>query len=230
MKKYVLTSKLNNISLHTLKSMGFEIISFSTNPNVDKKIAHHADLSFFVCNNDIFIAKEMKYLAEKLSLIGYNVNVIETDLGKDYPYDVKLNCVAFGDYFLCNVDYVAECVLDYMKKKGKKIINVKQGYTKCSVLTTDAGIITSDNGIIRACEKSEIECVGIAQGEITLKGKENGFIGGASGYSDGVLYFTGDVKSHPDYEKIKKFTEKNCIEILCLSNDKLADIGSIIFI
>ena len=46
--------------------------------------------------------------------------------------------------------------------------------------------------------------------------------------SDCKMYFAGDVTSHVDYALIKKFCDEKCIEIVCLSIDKLADIGSII--
>ena len=75
-----------------------------------------------------------------------------------------------------------------------------------------------------------MDCIEVEQGEIILPGKDNGFLGGASGYDAGVLYFTGDISVHPDFEKIKKFCSKNSIEIVCLSNDKIADLGSIIII
>ena len=227
MKYMILEPKAYSKLAQKGEKLGFKVIPSREIIGIDPSVAGHPDMQI-VKVGDTIIAEPGSYEHYKKLIPDKNIICGQNLVQGKYPEYTAYNVALSGEYAIHNFKYTDPVVLDMLAKYKK--INVKQGYTKCSVLTTDAGIITSDNGIIRACEKSEIECVGIAQGEITLKGKENGFIGGASGYSDGVLYFTGDVKSHPDYEKIKKFTEKNCIEILCLSNDKLADIGSIIFI
>ena len=55
-----------------------------------------------------------------------------------------------------------------------------------------------------------------------------GFIGGAGFADEGVVRFFGNVKKHPDYEKIKVFCEKydSKIEILC-PEEPLTDLGNV---
>ncbi len=230
MKKYVLASTLNEQACKTIIDLGYEIIDFMPNQNVDSRIAHHADLSFFVCDKDIFIAKEMSYLAEKFVSLGYYVHVIDTWLGKEYPSDVKLNCVLFGEYFLCNVDTVSENVLNYIRQKGKTVINVNQGYTKCSVIpVADNAIITDDESVSNKCTEYGIDVLKIKKGNVILDGFDYGFIGGTAGLLfDDIIAFNGDVLTHPDGEKIIEFISKYKKRYVSLAENTLVDIGSII--
>ena len=56
-----------------------------------------------------------------------------------------------------------------------------------------------------------------------------GFIGGCSGLiSQDELAFFGDITHHPNFKEIKEFVEKRNKKIVCLSNSKLLDLGSLI--
>ena len=145
-KKAVISSKLSEHATEYLKNTGFDIITFRDNPNVDKRVAYHADLSLFYDGIDtLFIANEMSEYVDLLNKYCKNVVVINRHLKKEYPGDVLLNCVCTGRNFICNAETVSYEIFDKMKKSGYNIINVKQGYTKCSVVpVSDNAIITDD--------------------------------------------------------------------------------------
>ncbi|MBQ8999245.1 MAG: hypothetical protein IJ086_11240, partial [Clostridium sp.] len=66
-------------------------------------------------------------------------------------------------------------------------------------------------------------------GHIDLFELNYGFIGGCSGLiSDDELAFFGDITSHPDYNKILEFVISKNKKLVCLSSEKLLDLGSII--
>ena len=116
--------------------------------------------------------------------------------------------------------------------RGYGLINVKQGYAKCScAAVSDHAIITADNGIIRSLEDNPIDVLSIGKGSIRLDGADTGFIGGASGYDKDrkTLYFCGNIKEHPDYNSIKRFCNEQDTQIVSLNDDHLTDIGGIIF-
>lgn len=232
MRKYILASSLKDSSASKLNELGYEIINFLGNPNLDKRIAHHADLSFFVFGRDIFIAHEMAHLKDKLDAIGYNIFVETSVTEKLYPADVKLNCVAFGEYFMCNVDTVSQNVLSFMMKKGKTVINVRQGYTKCSVIPVgDNAIITDDEAICRKCRDYSIDVLKIKKGNVVLDGFDYGFIGGTAGeLCNGIIAFNGDMFSHPDGEKMAEFIKKHNKTHLSLAEGELVDVGSLILL
>ena len=110
------------------------------------------------------------------------------------------------------------------------MINVKQGYCKCSIcIVDDNSIITSDEGIYKEVIKYGIDCLLIQKGHIDLFELDYGFIGGCSGLiSDKTLMFFGDIKKHPDYNKINTFVSSKNKTIISLSDENLLDLGSLI--
>ncbi len=230
MKNRVIAVGLNMEAEKNLRDMGYEIITFCKNSNVDERVAFHADLSFFAYENIFFIAHEMEYLKQDIENGGYTVYVLKEDLKSCYPQDVKLNCVVVGDYLICNVDTVAQDVLEYFCNLGKRIINVKQGYTKCSIIpVTDNAFVTDDDSIFNACSENGLDVLKVQKGSVYLKGFDYGLIGGTAGkLCDDLIVFNGDVLTHPDGEKIVAFIKKYGVKPISLTKGRLVDIGSII--
>lgn len=230
MIKAVIASKLSKVATDYLKNAGFEVLSFPENPNVDKRVAHHSDLSFFFDGNDtLFIENELSEYADLLKTYCQNVVVIKKKLGKEYPKDVLLNCVCVGKNFICNSETVSDEVFDKMKNSGYNIVDVKQGYTKCSVVpVSDNAIITDDESICAECKKCGIDVLKVSKGSVFLDGFDYGFIGGATGkISESEIIFNGDIDDHPDYKEIDLFLKKYGIKAISFKG-KLEDIGSII--
>lgn len=231
MKKIVIAKGLSPEAARTLKQLDVDMLEFDANPAIDSKIAHHSDLSFLYDGNDtLFVAKEMAYCSDILKNFVNNIIVIPESLGNSYPDDVKLNCVVTGNTLICNIDTVSETVLEYFKRKNYRIINVKQGYTKCSVLTVASNaIITDDPSIAHACYENGFDVLKVSKGCVRLDGYDYGFIGGASGkISADTVVFCGNPDSHGDASAIKEFMNKYKINSVSLDNDQLYDIGGII--
>lgn len=229
MKKAVIASKLSAEIEEYLKQRDIDVLSFPDNKNVDIRVAHHADLSFFFDDNTLFIAKEMEKYSDLLKQYCKNVFVISTELEKKYPNDVLLNCVCVGNHLICNAETVSQEVFDKMKESGYNIIDVKQGYTKCSVVpVSDNALITDDESIACECRKREIDVLKISKGSVYLQGFDYGFIGGTAGkISENEIIFNGDITKHPDYKEIDLFLKKYGIKAISFEG-KLEDIGSII--
>lgn len=230
MKKYVIASGLTEKSERNIENLGVSIIGFHKNKSVAAPVSCHADLSFiYLGDNKIFVAKEMKDISDTFISKGFEVIVNENFLGSKYPQDVPLNCADTGEFLIADIDTVSKYVLEYFKIKGRYIINVKQGYTKCSVVPiSKRAIITDDESIYKA-SKNLLDVLYVAKGYVKLPGYDYGFIGGASGkISDNVIVFNGNIKRHPDFSKISEFLKKYKIEAVSLTDEPLTDIGSII--
>lgn len=231
MKKYVLASDLNQQAKEKLNLLGFEVISFHDNESVGRKIRNHADLSFFDCNDGtLFIAAEMSEYKTIFQNLGYEVRILSHKLGEKYPYDVPLNCLTLGEYLICNVDTVSSDVLKYFRDKKVNIVNVRQGYTKCSVIPVNGhAIITDDKSIGKKCKEYNIDVLTVSKGSVLLDGFDYGFIGGTAGkLSDTQIAFNGDINTHTDCEKIIDFLKKHNMQAVSLADGPLYDIGSII--
>jgi len=166
-----------------------------------------------------------KNIIDKLNL---DIITVENPISCEYPEEIGLNAAVFGGYIICNAKHTNEEIL----KNANKIIDVKQGYAKCSVCVAgERALITSDISIYNAAIKNNIDVLLIKQGNIDLNGYNYGFIGGCSGLIDkNKLAFTGNIALHPDYKAIKKFCESRGTEVVSLSNEKLYDYGGMFVI
>ncbi len=158
-----------------------------------------------------------------------NILPSHSKLSKKYPKDVPLNAFTFKNYFIHNLKFTDKVLLDYYKNSGYQMIDIKQGYAKCSCLVTEDFIITSDGGIYESLRDS-IPIYKINHGEIRLQNFNYGFIGGASGVLGKKIFFTGDFSHHSSYEEILKIIKKYDYEIEILSDETIEDFGSIYFI
>ena len=90
-------------------------------------------------------------------------------------------------------------------------------------------MITSDEGIYKEVIKYGIDCLLKEKGHIDLFELNYWFIGGCSFLlSSNELVFLGNIRNHPDYDKIVDFVESKNKKLVSLSDDKLLDLGSVI--
>lgn len=214
-----------------LQKCGVEILYTQTCNRVGPFVANHADLSCFYGGKGNFLLESGQAdLCTALTKIGASCRFLEQDLQANYPQDVLLNCVKLKDFLICNRKTVAAEILQAAEKECLTVIDVPQGYTKCSVcVVNDNAVITEDTAIYRALEKCGIAVLPIQKGNVTLHGFPYGFIGGCGGLiSSEMLAFTGNIERHGDYNRILHFLEQNKIKPLCLSDGLLTDIGSIL--
>ena len=230
MIKAVIASGLYSDAQEYLKSRGIEVLTFPDNKDVDPRVAHHADLSFFFDGSDtLFVASEFSEHEKMLSKYCKNIVFINKKLGNKYPDDVLLNCVCVGKHFICNKNTVASEVFDKMKNSGYNIINVKQGYTKCSVIpVSENALITDDESIFNACSDVGIDVLKVSKGSVVLDGFDYGFVGGTTGkISASEILFNGSITEHSDFAEIDLFLKKYGVKAVCFGG-QLKDIGSII--
>lgn len=219
-----MVNSLNKLNIHIIKS---NICS-----NTYNAISCHPDISLIKINdNNIIVAPNVyNYYLDKLHSLGFNIIMGDSLIDKKYPNNIQYNVAIFGKYAVHNFTYTDKKVLNYIESNNFIKINVKQGYCKCSIcIVDDNSIITSDKGIYNEVIKYNINCLLIENGHIDLFDLNYGFIGGCSGLiSQDELAFFGDITHHPNFKEIKEFVEKRNKKIVCLSNSKLLDLGSLI--
>lgn len=164
------------------------------------------------------------------------------NIGPEYPYDVPYNAVCTDKYFIHNLEYTSPILAERARAEGLELINVKQGYTKCSCIVVGGALVTADRGIANTIEaynsmlkedgqeEDGIDLLLVEPGHVKLPGFDTGFIGGTSGQVRDKVYFNGDLSEHPDFEKIAEFVWKHGAEPVWYSGEPLTDIGSIMYI
>ena len=189
---------------------------------------YHADMQALRIKDKLFINANCKRLISALNKA--NISFITCDnIGSKYPYNVALNALPIDNKLICLEKALHPLVKEYCLISGIEIINVKQGYTKCSTLKIDErSIITDDESIYNAALKTGINALLIEKGDIFLNEDNYGFIGGASATIGERIYFFGDINKHRNADKIKEFIEKKNKIIECVRTERLTDIGGII--
>jgi hypothetical protein len=135
-----------------------------------------------------------------------------------------------GKRLICNPRFTDIVLLEHCASEGIEIINVKQGYAKCSVCVVDENsIITADIGIANAAESVGLSVLRISAGYICLPGHECGFIGGCCGkLAPDIMAFCGDLSTHPDHKSIDAFLRERGVFAESLCRGQLTDIGGMI--
>jgi len=212
-------------------ALGISIVKIPKSAFLQAPVASHADmLCHHLGGNEILLSKSSKDLQEDLFNLGFNAKIISKELSEQYPSDIALNCARVGKKLICNSNYASPEILDYCNKNNIEIIDVPQGYAKCSVcIVNENAIITEDTSIKIKCEQKGIDVLLVKKGHVTLQGFDYGFIGGCSALiSANKLAFFGNIELHPDYKNIKSFLNNYNIVPISISNIKLTDIGGII--
>lgn len=196
-------------------NMGYEIVPVHTTGIVSAPVADHPDM--FMCKLGI---------SDDSTLVRYSP---ESALAPEYPQDIAYNAACTGKFFIHSLRYTAPELLSAAEELGMVMVDVRQGYAKCStVIVDEEAVITYDRGIEKACAKAGLEVLLVQPGHVLLPGYDTGFIGGASGRVGDTVYFNGDLTEHPDHAKITGFIEDRGLQAKWFEDWPLTDIGSII--
>lgn len=228
MKYVIVAENFPEEAAEKLKAYG-KVVRTRANKNLLRGLDTHTDiLTHPLPSGEIVVDRDnleyyKKIFPDKKILPSHSI------LSKEYPKDVSLNAFTFKNYFIHNLKFTDKVLLDYYKNSGYEMIDIKQGYGKCSSLVTEDFIITSDGGIYESL-RDFIPIYKIKHGEIRLQNFNYGFIGGATGVLGKKIFFTGDFSHHSSHEEILKIIKKYNYEIEILSKDQIEDFGSIYFI
>lgn len=189
----------------------------------------HADMQCLIIDNKAFVIDICTDIINSLSN-EYDIITISENLEAKYPHNIALNALVINNYLIGKCEYISKEVLYYCQLKDYKLINVNQGYTRCSCAIVDnKSIITEDESIYKALSGTNIDVLKIDKGFVKLDGAEYGFIGGASGkISCDTLFFCGDITKHPNYKDILSFCNTRNVKIEYIKDKELIDIGGIL--
>lgn len=232
-KSAVLSTEYGYIT-DELKRLGISIISSVEACDLPFYERFHADMQIHNFGNGTYLLRNScSVLKNELIRANSDANIIieRQSISEKYPNNVSLNGAFIGDYYICNESHSNKALLRLYIENGVQIINVKQGYAKCStVIVSHNAVITDDDGIYNKCKHiKDIDILKAEKGSVRLNGYDYGFIGGCSFKLDkNTLAFCGDVATHSDYHNIKAFCKNHKVELLRLSNEALTDIGGLV--
>ena len=211
-----------------LESFGFEVFCLPNNTEIDEKLSGHCDLAVFTHKKTAILANYLREqeIVNYLTNRGYNVIISDTEQSEKYPKDINLCAASIGDKLLHFSKYTDKHILDL----NLELIEIKQGYARCSCLILGDCVITPDRGISAALKSNDIETLLISNDGIKLEGFDRGFIGGASFVCDNTVYFIGDINTHPDSKIITDFIIAHNYKYCCVCDGELFDIGGAVVV
>ena len=208
MSAFVMSDKYPKLC-KAIENFGYDIIPSDKILQFNTPEQRHIDMQMLKINNDIFLLKECNNLKRLRENKDYNIILCKNNTDGKYPHCVALNCLYISGKLYGREEAIDVSVKNYCKGNGIEIVDVKQGYTRCST-----AVIGKNSAIIDS-------------GSIRLNGYDYGFIGGAcTMIDDGTVAFFGDIKTHPNFRKIERFCIIHNVKIINLAENKpLTDVG-----
>ncbi len=227
-RQVIIGNKYRNLLENALFEHNIEVFWLDDNPCVDERLRGHADLSVLhTGSNKLYCCEylENSNIVNNLTNLGFEVQYTKNPQ-KDYPLDAGLNICILNDKLFYNSKSAYSIVIESIKEKEK--IQIKQGYTKCSVcVVNENAIITSDRIIHRKATENKIQSLLIEKPFVKLDGFEHGFIGGASfKLNKNKIAFTGRILDNEIRNKIESYLQKLSITPVYLTEHEIFDIGS----
>lgn len=246
MAKYVIIdNRMREIEKEKLIELGYNILEIPTNTKIYSEISSHTDI--FCCKvKDEFIVeksvydkvflKESKKNKEKINNLASNIIIGNKLVENKYPNDILYNVCIIGNYAIHNFKYTDESILKLIDKYELKKINIKQGYSKCSIAVVDEkSAIVTDETIAKVLNENGIETLVIKNTEeIKLLDKNNtyskmnGFIGGCMSKLGDAIFVSGDLRKLDNENKIRDFIYKINLKIVEFPGLDIIDYGGII--
>jgi len=217
---------------NNLKSLGLKVIKTIKCEEVHESIAYHPDIVLHPIDYDTLVVAPnvFEYYKDKLKKMGIKLIKGERFLGREYPEDIAYNVGRLSNIAVHNFKYTDEVLKFYLKKQNLSLIDVKQGYSKCSLaIVNERAAITADIPIYKKLRSLGFDILLIEPGYISLEGQKYGFIGGTNGsLSNNESIISGVIDNHPNKNEILNFFKKNKVKLIFLSKKPILDIGTII--
>lgn len=231
--------RMRGIEKEYIKSLGYELIENRFNLNTYDEIASHPDIYYTNVGDNVFCDPN-RYLD------GFNCIKGVSEVKENYPLDIPYNVAVMGNIAVHNFDYTDEILKKYLEKSGYKLVQVEQGYTKCSIsILNDKACIVSDIGIAKKLLDNNIDVLYVSEPDIKLLKRTNrifvdevrmsfehsemqGFIGGAMVRLDNEIILFGDINKLINGKKIQKFIESYGLKLHYFEGLDVVDYGGVI--
>ncbi|AGK97917.1 DUF6873 family GME fold protein [Clostridium pasteurianum] len=229
MKNVLVDFRISETEKENLYKNGFEPIIVPPSKSLYNAICGHPDMLLHIIDKKNIVVHNTMEMSFIYILKNLNYNVIKShnSLKETYPYDIFLNAISTNDIFLHNLKYTDKNLISMVK--GKKLLNVKQGYSKCSTaLINDSAAITSDIKIHDILTSNGVKVLLVPPGNIELPGLNYGFIGGTCGIvEDGSIAFFGNLDNYLYGDMVFKFLIQQDVKPIFLSKGNLIDRGTL---
>lgn len=216
---------------NSLLNLGIDFLEVPKFPILYDAIDGHVDIQINIIDKNekkIILHKDIdESFIQNICSRGINYIKSESSIAEKYPGNIILNSAILENDVIHNFKYTDKNLLSSINDKN--LINIKQGYSKCSILPIrEKAIITNDKGIYASLLNENFDILLLPPGDISLPGLNYGFIGGVGGkIDDDTIAFFGDLNYYQYGDEIKNFLSKYDVRPVYLRKGKLIDRGSL---
>lgn len=234
--------RIRKKELKELENLNIKVVLIPKSKNVYEEISSHTDIFMCKIGKYLIVSEEIyEYILNEVNKIDENLSEFiikgESKLFEEYPKDIPFNVCNIGKKVVHNFRYTDEKILEIVDKLNLEKIDIKQGYSNCSIAIIDENsVITTDRSIEKELIRNKIDVLFIEKdNNIKLLNKDkysnmSGFIGGTISRVKNNIVITGDILNFKEYEKIKSFIESRNLKIIDFKDYDLIDYGGIITI
>ena len=188
---------------NSLREQGFDVLLLPPFPALPAPVSSHPDMLLFILGGVLLTHRDYYRVAkrevDRIAAAGGLALVLSDEPVSDkYPHDILFNAAPVGRFIFGRKDSMSRHILQIAAQTGTQIINVRQGYARCStVIVGDNAVITKDRGIAAAARECSIDVLLVRPWHVRLEGYNTGFIGGASGTCQASVLLRRH-RHHPD--------------------------------
>lgn len=241
MKKYlIIDGRMRKIEKEKLVELGYELINIPNCKDIYFEISSHVDIFCTKVKDKIIFEKRAFESIENINFKNEMLNrgiIIGNEIvGEKYPLDILYNVCCIGNFVIHNFKYTDKKVLNIINSLKLKKIDVKQGYSKCSIAVIDNNsVITGDEKIANELINHGIDaliCKDINNIKLLSKDKKYsdmyGFIGGAISKIGNKIFVSGDLTKIDRNNKIREFIQNRDLEIIEFKGLDVIDYGGMV--
>ena len=226
---FIVDKNIPSVAKSNLQNYG-KVIEFSTENITYPQISNHPDIFFCLSDGILYYAPNTPSII--IQLLSDNEIILKkgnTPVGWKYPHSAIYNAVITERYFIHNTNITDESLA--LSKSVRKVINIKQGYGRCSLLPLkNDSFITSDRGIFKKLAEDNLDILYVNPEDIVLPGVNHGFFGGTAGAFGNQVFILGSLNYFKDGKKVKGYFYKLGYEVIELYDGSLYDEGSILIL
>lgn len=230
----LIDERMRSFEKQTLRDLGYELIEIKKSDSIYPEISSHVDIFTCKIGNKI-VAEKNIYQNLKRTLKNTENDIVlgASFIKGDYPNDINYNVCIVGNKAIHNFKYTDSQILYELKKNGFEMINVKQGYSNCSIAVIDENsVILSDRGLYNSLKISGLDILFLDYvpdikllNENREYSKKNGFIGGTiARVGENVIVF-GDLGKIDYNGSIREFINNKGFKIIDFKGLDVIDYG-----
>lgn len=225
-----------SIKKDMIRKLGYNIVELPCSDILYPEISSHPDIFCCKINEKVIIEEKMYERINEKIYDKSNIVISKQNLEKKYPYDVIYNICQIGKNVIHNFKYTNKEALNLIDKCNLNKINIKQGYSNCSIAVIDENsVIVSDEKVAEILSENKIDVLNINWNlDIKLlncKGTYSnmtGFIGGAISRLDDYVIVFGDLEKIDKNNIIRSYITKKGLKIIDFKGLDVIDYGGII--